>query len=75
MNNQLINEQIDPMTGEVVQFTTTPPPPANELGLAKPLFNDGSRNYAKSIYGDVTQRQNSLGTNAPLFKKSCGYKK
>ena len=75
MNNQLINEQIDPMTGEVVQFTTTPPPPANELGSAKPLFNNGSRNYAKSIHGDVTQRQNSLGTNAPLFKKSCGYKK
>ena len=75
MNNQLINEQIDPMTGEVVQFTTTPPPPANELGSAKPLFNEGAQNYANSIYGDVTQRQNSLGTNAPLFKKSCGYKK
>ena len=75
MNNQLTNEQIDPMTGEVVQFTTTPPPPANELGSAKPLFNEGSQNYAKSIYGDVDKRQKSLGTSAPLFKKSCGYKK
>ncbi|GAI78334.1 unnamed protein product, partial [marine sediment metagenome] len=72
MNNQLINEQVDPMTGEPVQFTTVPPTPSNELGSAKPLFNDGSKNYAQSIYGDVAQRQNSLGSNAPLFKKSCG---
>ena len=75
MNNQLINQQVDPMTGEPVQFTTVPPTPSNELGSAKPLFNDGSKNYAQSIYGDVAQRQNSLGSNAPLFKKSCGYKK
>lgn len=75
MNNQLTNEQIDPMTGEVVQFTTTPPLPANELGSAKPLFNKGSQNYANYAYGDVMQRQNSLGNSAPLFKKSCGYKK
>ena len=38
MNNQLINEQVDPMTGEPVQFTTVPPTPSNELGSAKPLF-------------------------------------
>jgi len=65
MNNQLINEQVDPMTGEPVQFTTVPSTPSNELGSAKPLFSEGAMNYAQSIYGDVAQRQNSLGQNAP----------
>jgi hypothetical protein len=65
MNNQLINEQVDPMTGEPVQFTTVPPTPSNELGSAKPLFSEGAMNYAQSIYGDVTQRQKSLEPNAP----------
>lgn len=65
MNNQLINEQVDPMTGEPVQFTTVPATPSNELGSAKPLFSAGAMNHAQSIYGDVAQRQNSLMPNAP----------
>ena len=65
MNNQLINEQVDPMTGEPVQFTTVPATPSNKLGSAKPLFSEGAMNYAQSIYGDVTQRQKSLEPNAP----------
>jgi hypothetical protein len=68
MNNQLINEQVDPMTGEPVQFTTVPPTPSNELGSAKPVFSDSSKKYAKYIYGDIEQRQNTL-PNTPMFMK------
>jgi hypothetical protein len=74
MQNEITN--IDQLTGMPVQYTTQPPTPSNELGNAKPVFNQSQQAVAQGIFGDVNQRQNSLGSNAPLFKKSCGsYKK
>ena len=74
MQNQITN--LDPMTGMPVEYTTQLPTPSNELGTAKPVFNQRQQAAAQGIFGDVNQRQNSLGSNAPLFKKSCGsYKK
>ncbi len=70
MNN--LNEQmIDPMTGMPVETTMVPPAPSNTLGVAKPVFNDTTRNAAQGLYGDVEQRQMSMGNRTPLFKKKC----
>lgn len=64
------NEQmIDPMTGMPVQTTLTPPAPSNTLGNAKPVFNNAVQTAAQGLYGDVDQRQSSMGNRAPLFFK------
>jgi hypothetical protein len=62
------NEQmVDPMTGMPMQTTMIPPAPSNTLGQAQPVFNDSVQTAAQSIYGDVQQRQTSVGDRAPLF--------
>lgn len=74
MQNELVN--VDPLTGMPVEYTMTPPMPSNQLGMAKPVFNNAQQANAQGVFGDVTQRQASLGNNTPLFKKTCGsYKK
>jgi len=68
MNN--LNEQmIDPMTGMPVETTMVPPAPSNTLGTAKPVFNNTAQTAAQGLYGDVEQRQMSVGNRAPLFMK------
>jgi hypothetical protein len=74
MQNELTS--VDPLTGMPVQYTTQLPKPSNELGNARPVFSQSQQATAQGVFGDVDQRQNSLGSSAPLFKKSCGsYKK
>ncbi len=64
------NEQmIDPMTGMPMQQTVVPPAPSNTLGIAKPVFNSTAQTAAQGLYGDVEQRQMSLGNRTPLFFK------
>ena len=64
------NEQmIDPMTGMPMQQTVVPPAPSNTLGTAKPVFNSTAQTVAQGLYGDVEQRQMSLGNRTPLFFK------
>ncbi len=58
-------KMIDPVTG--VEMTTQPPMPANQKGTARPLFSETVQNVAGQIYGDINERQNSLGSNAPVF--------
>ena len=64
------NVEIDPITGKPVKYGIQPPKPANELGNAKPVFSELQSNYANGIFGDPTQRQASLGVNAPLYKQN-----
>ena len=64
------NEQmIDPMTGMPMQQTVVPPAPSNTLGTAKPVFNDMTQTTAQGLYGDVEQRQMSMGNRTPMFMK------
>ncbi len=64
------NEQmIDPMTGMPMQQTVVPPAPSNTLGAAKPVFNNTTQTAAQGLYGDVEQRQMSMGNRTPLFFK------
>jgi len=64
------NEQmIDPMTGMPMQQTVVPPAPSNTLGNAKPVFNNTTQNAAQGLYGDVEQRQMSMGNRTPMFMK------
>jgi len=48
-------------------MTLQPPMPANQKGTARPLFSETVQNTAGQIYGDINERQNSLGSNAPMF--------
>jgi hypothetical protein len=74
MQNKQLN--VDPLTDMPVEYTMVPPVPSNELGMARPVFNNAQQLAAESVFGDVRQRQASLGNNTPLFKKACGsYKK
>jgi hypothetical protein len=64
------NEQmIDPMTGMPMQQTVVPPAPSNTLGNAKPVFNNTAQAAAQGLYGDVEQRQMSMGNRTPMFMK------
>jgi hypothetical protein len=62
-------EVLDPMTGMPVQQTAVPPAPSNTLGMAKPVFNDMTQTAAQGLYGDVEQRQMSMGNRTPMFMK------
>jgi|EP01046_Picozoa_sp_COSAG06_P014799 hypothetical protein len=48
-------------------MTLQPPIPANQQGVAKPLFSETVQSTAGQIYGDINARQASLGNNAPMF--------
>lgn len=68
---------VDPLTGLQVpqpQPTYQTPTPGNQMGTAKPLFNDSTVNAGNQIFGDVEQRQMSLQNQsgivqAPLYFK------
>ena len=58
-------KMIDPLTG--MEMTMQPPMPANQMGTAKPMFNQTTQNVAQQVYGGLDQRQMSMGAQAPLF--------
>jgi len=60
-------KMIDPLTG--VEMTVQPPMPANQMGTAKPVFNQTTQNVAQQVYGGLDQRQMSMGQQAPVFMK------
>ncbi len=60
-------KMIDPLTG--MEMTMQPPVPANQMGLAKPMFNQTTQNVAQQVYGGLDQRQMSMGQQAPVFMK------
>ena len=61
-------KMIDPLTG--MEMTMQPPMPANQMGTAKPVFNQTTQNLAQQVYGGLDQRQMSMGQQAPVFMKS-----
>ena len=56
---------IDPLTG--MEMTPQPPMPANQMGTAKPMFNQTTQDVANQVYGSLDQRQMSMGAQAPVF--------
>jgi len=60
-------KMIDPLTG--MEMTIQPPMPANQMGTAKPMFNQTTQNVAQQVYGGLDQRQMSMGQQAPVFMK------
>jgi len=60
-------KMIDPLTG--MEMTMQPPMPANQMGTAKPMFNQTTQNVAQQVYGGLDQRQMSMGAQAPVFMK------
>lgn len=60
-------KMIDPSTG--MEMTMQPPMPANQMGVAKPVFNQTTQNVAQQVYGGLDQRQMSMGAQAPVFMK------
>ena len=60
-------KMIDPLTG--MEMTMQPPMPANQMGVAKPMFNQTTQNVAQQVYGGLDQRQMSMGAQAPVFMK------
>ena len=61
-------KMIDPLTG--MEVTPQPPMPANQMGTAKPIFNQTTQDVANQVYGTPLQRQMSMGAQAPVFMKS-----
>ena len=60
-------KMIDPSTG--MEMTMQPPMPSNQMGAAKPMFNQTTQNVAQQVYGGLDQRQMSMGQQAPVFMK------
>ena len=60
-------KMIDPLTG--MEVTPQPPMPSNQMGMAKPVFNQTTQDVANQVYGTPLQRQMSMGAQAPLFFK------
>ena len=58
-------KMIDPVTG--MEMTMQPPMPANQMGTAKPMFDQTTQNVAQQVYGGLDQRQMSMGAQAPVF--------
>tara|TARA_R110000744_G_scaffold250770_1_gene366867 strand:- start:96 stop:350 length:255 start_codon:yes stop_codon:yes gene_type:complete len=66
--NQNFEQDINPLEEQVIQKTLVPPPAANTLGSAKPLFDQGFAEKALAINGTEEERQTgAAGQNAPMF--------
>jgi len=57
-------KMIDPLTG--MEITPQPPMPSNEMGNAKPMFNQTAQDVASQVYGSLDQRQMSM-PQPPMF--------
>jgi hypothetical protein len=68
---------IDPLTGQEVvnqQTTYATPVPGNQMGNARPLFNDASANAANQMFGGVEQRQMSLQNQSGIIQAPLYFK-
>jgi hypothetical protein len=68
---------IDPVTGQEIpnqQLTYTTPVPGNQMGVAKPLFNDSVTAASNKIFGNVDQRQRSLQNQAGVIQSPMYFK-
>ena len=57
-------KMIDPLTG--MEMTPQPPMPSNEMGNAKPMFNQTAQDVASQVYGSLDQRQMSMHSHLCL---------
>ena len=58
-------KMVDPTmaaVGTQPQITYQPPMPANQMGMAKPVFSPQTQGMAQTIYGTPEQRQMSVGS-------------
>jgi hypothetical protein len=58
-------KMVDPTmaaVGAQPQMTYQPPMPANQMGMAKPVFSPQTQGMAQTIYGTPEQRQVSVGS-------------
>jgi hypothetical protein len=51
--------------GEIPQQTTTRPMPSNQMGSARPVFNEREMGVASQLFSQDPQQ--SLGDSAPMF--------
>ena len=68
---------IDPVTGQYIpeeNLTYATPTPGNQMGAAKPLFNQSVTNAGNQIFGDVEQRQRSLQNQAGIVQAPLYFK-
>ena len=63
-------KMIDPLTG--MEMTPQPPMPANQMGTAKPMFNQTTQDVASQVYGSLDQRQMSMPQPPMFFKDQTG---
>ena len=71
INQQDLNQGLDSRNTNISvepQMTFQPPMPANQMGMAKPVFNPAVQASAEAIYGSPEQRQMSM-PGAPMFLK------
>ena len=57
-------KMIDPVTG--MEVTPQLPMPSNQMGMAKPVFNQTTQDVANQVYGTPLQRQMSM-PQPPMF--------
>jgi hypothetical protein len=50
------------MVDPTMAMTYQPPMPANQMGMAKPVFSPQTQGMAQTIYGTPEQRQMSVGS-------------
>lgn len=63
---------VDPTMASVgidPQMTFQPPVPANQMGIAKPVFNPQVQGMAETIYGTPEQRQMSVNSGFMMTEK------
>ena len=68
---------VDPLTGQQIpdqQLTYATPTPGNQMGLAKPLFNQAVTNAGEQILGSVEQRQKSMQNQAGVIQTPMYFK-
>jgi hypothetical protein len=72
---------VNPLTGQpemiqqtAQQTTYATPTPGNEMGSARPLFNDSTFNAGNAMFGDVEQRQRSLQNQAGIVQAPLYFK-
>lgn len=66
------NHFVDPTMASVgidPQMTFQLPVPANQMGIAKPVFNPQAQGMAETIYGTPEQRQMSVNSGFMMTEK------
>jgi hypothetical protein len=68
---------VDPMTGQQIpdqQLTYATPTPGNQMGFAKPVFNQAVNNAGQQMFGSVEQRQKSIQNQAGVIQTPMYFK-